>query len=415
MKGFWKAVGLLTVIICLSASCSKLFPGREWRGKSTGYDKVVLHYSLGFNNLTSYLESNIDEMLEGAVPERDGGNILLILSHATAKSWDYETPTSPCLYRVYKLDETVVRDTLVRYEEGTNAASASMINNVLTFIKNEFPSKSYGLSFTSHGTGWLPHGYDLKPEGETYQFDRLSALFSEPVTRSAGMHAYYTDAGRLTTDGINIEDFADAIPMHLDYIIFDACLMGCVEVACQFKDVCDYILFSPTEIMARGIEYSNLLEHLFHEPEADIVAAAQDFRKKYSEESEGMRCVSVSVVKCSELNNLASVFREILASHRASLEAIDRSKTQALFYDDKYWFYDFRDIAANINLTDAEMERLDAALDRCIVYEAHSEKFFNLELKRVCGMSMYIPISASINLNTYYRHLAWNKAVDLVI
>ena len=55
------------------------------------------------------------------------------------------------------------------------------------------------------------------------------------------------------SSGIEIADLPGAIPMHLDFIIMDACLMGCVEVAYELRDKCDILIFSPTEILSSGI------------------------------------------------------------------------------------------------------------------------------------------------------------------
>ena len=278
MKSIWRLAGLMSIICCMAASCSELWPEKDWKDKLTGYDKVFLHYALGFNNLTSYLENNIDEMCGSEVPDRHSGNVFLVLSHATSRSYDYKTRTCPCLYRVYKENGKVVRDTLVRYPDFTIAASAGTMRSVLSYVKDEFPSRSYGMVFTSHGTGWIPEGYDYNPERGGNRFSRLSAfeLPKDPLTKSAGMHVSYDSSGDQILYGIEIDDFVQAIPMHMDYIIFDACLMGCAEVAYQFKDVCSRLVLSPTEIMARGMDYTNMLEHLFNPGGADIERVAED-------------------------------------------------------------------------------------------------------------------------------------------
>ena len=43
---------------------------------------------------------------------------------------------------------------------------------------------------------------------------------------------------------IEIEDFAKAIPMKLDYILFDACLMGNLEIALNIAPYADYLVAS---------------------------------------------------------------------------------------------------------------------------------------------------------------------------
>ena len=58
---------------------------------------------------------------------------------------------------------------------------------------------------------------------------------------------------------------------------------------------------------------------------------------------------------------------------------------------------------------------MDAALDACILYEAHTERFMSLELKNVCGLSVYMPSSGDEALSAYYKnYVEWNNATQLV-
>jgi hypothetical protein len=126
---------------------------------------VLLLYSLGFNSLSSYLADDIKDLASGDLPKPGRTeNVVLVYSHQPQRYGKYDTPTSPVLFRLSKRDTTVMMDTLVVYEEGTVSASKSQLNNVLTFVKDKFPAKSYGMVFSSHATGYLPAGYYLNPE-----------------------------------------------------------------------------------------------------------------------------------------------------------------------------------------------------------------------------------------------------------
>ena len=79
-----------------------------------------------------------------------------------------------------------------------------------------------------------------------------------------------------------------------------------------------------------------------------------------------------------------------------------------------YFYYDLRDLAAALSPDPALLAELDSALDDCVVYHAETPSFFNLELERCCGLSVYFPSSSWPVLNGYYRTLGWNLAVGLV-
>ena len=54
---------------------------------------------------------------------------------------------------------------------------------------------------------------------------------------------------------MDVLEMVRAITIHLDYIIFDACLMGGIEVAYELRNVADKIGFSQAEILAHGFPY----------------------------------------------------------------------------------------------------------------------------------------------------------------
>lgn len=114
---------------------------------------------------------------------------------------------------------------LKRKEYGDiNCLSKETMSNIISDIYQTFPAKELGIVFWSHGTGWLPTGNN--------------------TTRSFG-----DDNG----ESIDIYDLADSIGGKFDYIIFDACYMGGVEVATEFQSKCRYFLASPSTVPTIGI------------------------------------------------------------------------------------------------------------------------------------------------------------------
>ena len=203
--------------------------------------------------------------------------------------------------------------------------------------------------------------------------------------------------------------------MHLDFCILDACLMGCVEVAYELKDKCDLLLFSPTEILSYGMNYTTMPEKLLNIQEPDIKGVARDFYELYETQSGDYKSATVTLVDCRKLDPLADAFRDIVDAHRSEIEKVNKSQVQAYFYNDYHWFFDLRDLLIKAGATESEVRTLDSALDGCILYKAATEKFFDLKLENVCGLSVYIPSSTSVNLNSFYKTLAWNSATGFIL
>ena len=256
--------------------------------------KVLLLYSAGFNSLSSFLKEDIADLKSGYLPgSRRNDDVMLVYSHTTSKSGNYSVKTSPILMRLSSaLDGTVVTDTLVVYEEGTVSSSAEQLNEVLSYIRDEFPARSYGMVFSSHATGYLPAGYYLNPESgsgsellwKRMRKDGLTAVpyieeerdESMPMVKSIGQDQVGS-YGNYSSYEIELQDFANALPMYLDYILFDACLMGGVEVAYELRGKCGKLGFSQAEVLAEGLDYRTLTSHLLQPEVPDPKGVCEDY------------------------------------------------------------------------------------------------------------------------------------------
>ena len=68
--------------------------------------------------------------------------------------------------------------------------------------------------------------------------------------------------------------------------------------------------------------------------------------------------------------------------------------------------------------------RAQAALDEAIVYEAHTARFIDVRLTRVCGLATYLPAYPNYRRDIYHgtefldgfykENVAWNQATSLV-
>lgn len=395
---------------------------------------VLLLYSAGYNSLTSYLEEDIEDLQQGWLPGQGRNqNILLIYSHFPVKQADYATPTQPTLTRVYKnKDGQIVRDTLVRYSEDTHSATAEQLHNVLSYVNKTFPAKSYGMIFSSHATGYLPAGYYTNPNGYIFNenkgmLHRAGIRRSQPVpyiepehdpslpaVKSIGQDQVGT-AGNYQSYEINLDEFAKAIPMQMEYILFDACLMGGVEVAYELKDKCRLVGFSQTEVLAEGFDYRSLTSHLIGSPEPNPQAVCEDYFNQYIIQSGVYQSATISMIDCSRMEPLASVCKEMFSKYRQQTAELRASSVQRYYRSDYHWFFDLYDIIARSGASSEELKQMQAALDECVVYKATTPGFMgSFKIITYSGLSMYLPNCGTYELNRYYRTLQWNKDTSLV-
>ena len=336
--------------------------------------KTVLVYMVANNNLSSNATSNIKDMMEGYLPTDD--NLLVYL---------HSTNGNPILLRLYKDEEGVAgKDTVYRFP-ARNSADPASLASALKVCRTMYPAEEYGLVLWSHGTGWLPQQYYSK-------------------VRSFGLDG---------TTEMDIIEMAKAIPYKLNYVIFDACLMGGIEVAYELKDSVDYIIASPTEILSDGFPYNRIMEHIF-KSSTQLQAIAQEYFNHYNSKSGSSRSATISLVKTSELANVAQLAKEIFNKYgnngNFSNMLVDTTAVQKYYRGEKHWFYDFGGLMQQLAGSDAAA--LDKALEKAVVYKAATPEFLTLKIdqNKFSGISTYIPSPrADAELLEYYLNLRWNK------
>ena len=235
----------LTHILCLFLAIS-LTTSCDWfKEKDLPAQRVFIMYAAAYSNLSESIKEDIEELAAGTLPVKRSGDIVMVYAHQAAPGNNVRVATESALYRIYKDKKgNTVRDTVQIYPSDVVSGSAETLHSVLSKVQELYPAPSYGLLFSSHAKGWLPVNYK---ETEISLFSVPSGPAKEyPLTKEIGIE-------NAEGSGIDIRDFVDAIPMKLDYCIMDACLMGCVEVAYELKDKCNYLLVSPTEILSNGL------------------------------------------------------------------------------------------------------------------------------------------------------------------
>ena len=396
---------------------------------------VLLLYSAGFNSLSYYLEEDIRDLMKGNIPSSSRmKDVLLVYSHLPVRKNAYSEPNPPVLMRIYKgYGGEVVTDTLVRYPASVHSADPAQLNAVLTYVRDNFPAKTYGMIFSSHATGYLPAGYYANPKD--YMYAPSSAIMgrqghqkphygvpyvepehdpSLPMVKSVGQDQVGTYGAYLSYE-IQIEDFAKALPMYLDYILFDACLMGGVEVAYELAGKCGLVGFSQTEVLAEGFDYEEIPTRLLHGGNPDPQAVCEDYFQQYDIQSGIYRSATISMVDCSKMEPLAEVCRELFEKYREPMRLVDPETIQRFYRYDYHWFYDLTDIVAKSGAADEELQALNDALEQCVVYKAATPEFMgSFTIDTYSGFSMYLPSHGSLELDKYYKTLEWNIATGLV-
>lgn len=370
-------VRLITLFILLGlglASCSEKEPEPQ-------PVRTVLVYLLANNSLDSFAGPNIESMIAGAAGQNlNGGNLIVYYAPKNA---------NPELLQIKEENGKVNKFHLKEYEK-RNSADPDVMRSVIREVVSQYPADSYGLVLWSHGTAWLPSDYQ----------NRLKAF------------------GQDGSNWMEIDELAKGLPDHLfDFILFDACYMASVECVYELRDKADYILASPTETLADGWPYAEIIPQLFT-TDLQLERVCKTFYDYYQNYANPY--ATVSLTKTSELESLANVVHEILTGKsEKDLYDLDLSQIQRLEYlrRNPGMLYDMADYIRQL-ATDELYEKFLLCLDKAVIYKAHTPKSYYSAISNAmpvtsyCGLTVFAPQQSLPQLFDWYKQrVSWYRAV----
>ncbi|MBP3517424.1 MAG: hypothetical protein J6K31_03250 [Parabacteroides sp.] len=370
-------VRLITLFILLGlglASCSEKEPEPQ-------PVRTVLVYLLANNSLDSFAGPNIDSMIAGAAGQNlNGGNLIVYYAPKNA---------NPELLQIKEENGKVNKFHLKEYEK-RNSADPDVMRSVIREVVSQYPADSYGLVLWSHGTAWLPSDYQ----------NRLKAF------------------GQDGSNWMEIDELAKGLPDHLfDFILFDACYMASVECVYELRDKADYILASPTETLADGWPYAEIIPQLFATdlPLEKVCETFYDYYLNYANPY-----ATVSLTKTSELEALKDAVRAILADKtEEELYQLDLSQMQRLeyLYKSPGMLYDMADYIRQL-ATDEQYARFQTCIQKALVYKAYTKEAFYAAPYRAypinsyCGLTAFVPQASLPKILDWYKErVSWYRAV----
>lgn len=370
---FLRLLFLLTITVThLSCKKDNSVPVKE------RVNKMVLVYMEANNDLRYDAINSINSMEKGAA--NLDGVLLVYIKTSSVRSY---------LLRIkYDLDENkIVSDTVKTFQNGS-PSDTEFMKDVINYAQTEYPANSYGLILWSHATSWAPPG--------------ANAI----VTKSFG---------RDTGKEIDIIDLKNALSNNFEFIIFDACSMGGVEVLYEFKDKAKYIIASPAETLSESFPYQQITPLLFSSTFASLSSVAQTYYEHYNAYTDDRQSATVVLVNTAELVPLASQMKMLLSKTKVYGDVLSRDGIQRLDFTSNFPVanFDFGDFLTH-NFNSSQLTDITAQLNQTIIYKQATAKFLGVPIRSFSGLSCYIPYQADVNLS-YYKKLGWYKSSGLNI
>lgn len=340
-------------------------------------NRTVLVYMLADNNLSTtynYDQENIRAMGEALAENDINGH--LVIYYAGAQG-------SPTLQEIKHVGKGEYAIETVKNYDGDISTSVNAINEVIHDVKTMYQTRSYGIIFWSHATGWLPQ-------------NRLYTRSRYRVPSSLGNEG---DDG-LTIDIDSLQQAIDG--NYFDFILFDACLMGSVEVAYQLRNTCRYIIASPTETLGSGFPYRSITPLLF-ENEIDYEQICQCYYDTYIVPG-SIETGTIALINTAALDRLATLCKEAINQYKGNIA------TESIQYYDRttpHVFYDMEDYMRHI-CDEEKYAAIAECLDEVVPYKAASATFLNIPIRYYSGLSCYIVgCSNDMLIEDYYTKLEW--------
>lgn len=357
-------------------------------------ERTVLVYMAADNNLSSFGNTNIQLMLQGM--KNVEGRLIIYLdpSNDVPRLMVIEGNSAPKL------------DTLVTYSE-ENSASPEVLRRTIQDVRNLYPSNSYGLILWSHGMGWLP---------EKYNFHRS---YSAGLVRYTNLPTKYFGQDTHPGDGamesfMETDELMASISGYFNFIMFDACFMGAVEVLYGLRDYADYFIASPAEILANGFPYDKIVPWLWGDEEdlKRVCAEYFNYYNTYPDPNDaGWNSATVALVKSSELQHLVELTSNIVGENKcvASTDVwrypLSKSSLPNVFYDLGDYINTYGD--------ESQQSAYKQQLEKTVVFKAATPTFFGqtIPTDKFSGLSVYIPQTRWDDMNQIYYQLEWARTV----
>ncbi len=382
---FGLMASMLLAVMTLSGCKHSDEPAPQRPATRTVLVYMVANNNLGYNDLDDLDIREMEAAVKaGGVPE--GSH--LVVYHAPYRK-------QPELIEVTPLGNV----TLKSYEGSiTSGASLTVdrMREVLADTETLAGADTYGLVFWSHGTGWV--------ESSTSRGQASSArsLTSADAASMIQPMSFGDDNGY----EMKITSIASALAgRRFDFIYFDCCLMGGVEVCYEMRGFTPVIVASPLELQTEGMPYDKNVP-IFFEEKPDLVKAATNTYNHYVDVTYG---ISMVVVDTEALDGLAAATRDIMAT---GVLPADGYVPVKFWNSYRYAFVDMTHYITSLpGVSQSLLDAWRAAYDKAVIYKAATPTCYGYDLTHFGGLACAYLSSPSDSGKWGYSNHAWWRDV----
>ena len=373
-------------------------------------DITIFAYLVANNNLDGVLLDNIVSMYDGLAEMKQPATLLVYWDGKTQFGENkqthlilrYETDGKgkingkKALNTSYTSKEILAEAEIVKEYPTQLSTSKQVMSTVLKDMVTLSSTEKLGLIFGSHGSSWL------------------NTIFT---SRSFGQDGSGSD------NTILLPDMAEAVMSvnkKFEFILFDSCYMGSIEVCHEFKDASKYQIVSAMEVTAYGFPYSTFMKYLYQGTVDGYMLVCQeyiDYYKYIVENGSGSAWGTVALIDNKEIGALTQAIKGEIILHKAELADYNPSQLQEYGRaGGPYISYDLGHFVKEMN--DGTIpSSFDAQLQKTVIYKGCLETArsggygdYSVDAENYSGLGIYIPTSKRPKWNQYFKTIDWYTA-----
>lgn len=370
---------------------------------------LLAYFIANASNIEDDIWTNIAAMYDGLTLMQQSATLLIY--------WDgsgsYGTWSNPVVLR-YETDgkgningqkplpeSALVEDVVAQAEVIKEYPSQlSTDKNVMTRILKDMigfsPTSRVGLIAASHGSAWT------------------NSIFT-----SRGLSRSFGQDGKGTDNTMLIEDMADAIEdtgKNFDFLMFDACFMGTIEVLYELNHTADYFITSVMEVPAYGFPYENSISYLYEGTVDGYKKICNSYLDFYKERYliGNQAWGTISLIDSKGIVPLINLIKQEIQNHTDILSDYVPYELQEYGREGGADIaYDLREFIKDLNRgtipNDFSNQLNETVLYKGCLTEARPSNYA-VDAENYCGLGIYIPVSSRPDWNDYFKTIDWFNA-----
>lgn len=360
-------------------------------------------YMAADNNLEKYAIQDINELER--VGSSDAVSVVVEIDRTPGYDSSNGDWTTTRRYYIRKdYDDAVINSELIADIGEQDMADPANLSEFIHWTIQAYPAKHYMLVLWDHGRGWqtlavrtlsIPMEVKALNIDDTNQSEMSLAALREGLIQSP----------------------------YVDMVVFDACLMGMLEVAYSIRDCADIMVASEDNIPATGQPYEQVLSKLVSSPQASPYEVSRQIIDSYmGYYSTYTGTLTYSAISLPTLDTIVQAVDElgrVLSTSPDQWPLVRKVQSETQYFDfEKKQYVDYKDLydfASRLNAVSSSptintaCQSVMTSLDRVILYQRNSGG----RVANAHGISVYIPppdrILSQYETTDFARDTSWDE------